>query len=151
MDDRSTQSFYLSLPWMVVQVAALVTPPILLLNWILLGHPFVLHHDALRTGAIAGLLSMLVVYWISTVRVGPTGISAHTLTLKRRALSWSEIRSARPRWLFPLRSLEIEPVDGSPVYVSRYLQDPGGFVDAVRAHAPQGHVVRDALSRVYPK
>ena len=88
----------------------------------------------------------LVLAWVISVSypvvVSPEGIRAHDWLDRARFAPWATVESARPVNLGGLAYLRIDLVDGSPLWVPRFLVDQASFDAAILEYAPEANDVR---------
>lgn len=122
--------------WSLLGLAVLALPPMLLVNWLVLGHPLSL--PLLLVAGLGGVsLTALGCLWC-VYRVSPDGITGYTMLVVERSLSWAEVDHASVRWILVFRYLEVTSSSGSTILIPTYLRGREEFFRATLRFAPEG-------------
>jgi hypothetical protein len=140
----------MSILWLLLGVAMLALPPMLIVNWVFLGHPLEFPLPPTITAVVVAVTFSVLGSLLFRFRVSSDRVTGYTFFLSQGSVQRNEIDGARIRRILGFRYLEIARSSGPPILIPSYLRNREGFFRAlIRFDAgtgPLAMAARDLLN-----
>jgi hypothetical protein len=103
----------------------------LIVNWILFGHPFEFPLHPTITAVVVGLALCILGSLLCPFRISSDRVTGYTFLLSQGSVQRNEIDGARIRRILGFRYLEIARSSGPPILIPGYLRNRESFFRAL--------------------
>jgi hypothetical protein len=121
----------MSILWVLLGVAMLAFPPMLIVNWVVFGHPFDFPLTPAITAFVTAATLSALGSFLFRFQVSSDRVTGYTFFLRQGSVQRHEIAGARIRRILGFRYLEITRSSGSPILIPSYLRNREGFFRAL--------------------